>query len=329
MGRFLTDRSPFANIAPVLGALEYVGRDGAHTALAVAQRFVRNQGSFWSYTLEYLDRHLARGEPAADAAAADDPHALYAVQARTLGARVGEMHVAFARTTGDPDFDPEPVSEADLAAWARAIHEDAIGTLDELERRRSTLDEDLRLQADRLLAHRAGLLARTDTALPPAPGLVKTRYHGDLHFGQVLVTGNDVVIIDFEGEPMRSIAQRRSKHSPLRDLAGLLRSASYAAHTVVARRASSEHERGGELDRLAAEWERGALSALRLGYAGAVAALPSVPGAAESFDAWLDRFLIEKALYEIRYELEHRPRSTAIPVRGLIGLMERNEPRLS
>jgi len=326
VGEYLTDQSTFTQIAPVLGALEYIGRDGAHTALALAQRFVRNQGSFWTYTLEYLDRHLTRGETSPEASATgEDAHALYAVQARTLGVRIGELHHAFLRTTGNPAFDPEPVAPAEAAAWMTSIHEDVIATLDQLERRRASLDEDGRAQADQLLASRTLLLERTQ--LPPDidTALVKTRYHGDLHFGQVLVTGNDFVVIDFEGEPLRSIEERRRKHCPLRDLAGLLRSASYAAHSAVERSAEREHERRGELVRLAADWEAAAAAAIRAGYLSTAGDLPSVPHSKSAFDALLERFLIEKALYEIRYELEHRPRWTAIPIRGLIGLLTPTE----
>jgi maltose alpha-D-glucosyltransferase/alpha-amylase len=327
VGRFLTDRTSYPHIAPVLGALEYVGRDGARTALAIAQTFVRNQGNFWAYTLEYLDRFLCGGETASETpmAASEDPHAMYIVQARTLGTRVGELHRAFAAQTGDPAFDPEPVTEADLAAWTVAVHEDVVATLGMLERRRDALDPGAQAEADRLLALRMQLLDLTRRAPDVGPGLTKTRYHGDLHFGQVLVTGNDFVVIDFEGEPMRTIDARREKHSPLRDVAGMLRSASYAAHTALDRAAQNEHERHADLARCAAEWELTATTAFGEGYLAATHDVSSVPQGAPAFRALLDRFLVEKALYEIRYELENRPRWAAIPIRGLIALLEPHE----
>ena len=329
VGRFLTDQGAFTHIAPVLGALEYVGRDGAHTALAVAQSFVRNQGSFWSYTVDYLDRYLSRGEQPADAAAPsnDDPHALYIVQARTLGTRIGELHRAFAAQTGDPAFDPEPVTETDLSAWMAAIHDDVVTTLDMLERRYQSLQPGVRADADRLLAARAQLLDETRRVPDVGAELTKTRYHGDLHFGQVLVAGNDFVVIDFEGEPMRSIEARREKHSPLRDVAGMLRSASYAAHTALDRSVHTELERHAERTRGAAEWEVAATTAFGEGYLAAAGDLSSVPRGAHAFRALLDRFLIEKALYEVRYELENRPRWVFIPIRGLIALLEPREEK--
>jgi maltose alpha-D-glucosyltransferase/alpha-amylase len=332
VGRFLTDQGTFTHIAPVLGALEYVGRDGAHTALAVAQRFVRNQGSFWSYTVDYLDRFLSRGEQSADTATTpsnEDPHALYIVQARTLGTRIGELHQAFATPTGDPAFDPEGVTEADLSAWMITIHDDVVTTLDMLERRYESLPPGVQTDADQLLAARMQLLEATRRVPDVGTGLTKTRYHGDLHFGQVLVAGNDFVIIDFEGEPMRSIDARREKHSPLRDVAGMLRSASYAAHTALDRIGPTEHERHAERTRCAAEWELAATAALSESYLAVAGHLSSVPSGAQAFRALLDRFLIEKALYEVRYELENRPRWAAIPMRGLIALLEPREAKSS
>ena len=331
VGRFLTDEAPFAHIAPVLGAIEYIGRDGVHTALAVAQRFVRNQGNLWTYTLEYLDRHLsaspAPAEPASGAASGE-PHALYASQAQTLGTRIGELHQAFGSITGNPAFDPEPVTADDLQGWVDAVREEGIKTFGQLERRCADLDEATRADADRLLACRIALLERTSRAPRLSEGLTKTRYHGDLHFGQVLVTGNDFIIIDFEGEPMRSVDARRGKHSPLRDVAGMLRSISYAAQTALARASDRDHERQAELSRAAHEWTIAARGAFIDRYRAAVAGLPSVPADAAAFGELLDLFLIEKALYEMRYELENRPRWTAIPIRGLIELLEESAPRM-
>jgi maltose alpha-D-glucosyltransferase/alpha-amylase len=257
VGRFLTDDSPYANIATVLGAMEYVGRDGVPTALAIAQRFVRNQGSFWSYTLESLDRQMSAPAVAPESqepTEAVEPHALYKSQAQILGTRVGELHRAFAQTTGNPDFDPEPISSEILQRWVATVHEDAIETLSRLERKRSELEEGVRAEADRLLARRLALIDRASRTPALPPGLVRTRYHGDLHFGQVLITGNDFVIIDFEGEPMRPVDERRQKASPLRDVAGMLRSASYAAHATTERLSAHNRERHADVLRAALEW---------------------------------------------------------------------------
>jgi maltose alpha-D-glucosyltransferase/alpha-amylase len=257
-----------------------------------------------------------------EAAAADDSHALFSAQAHTLGVRVGEMHRAFARPTGNPAFDPEPVSAQDLHAWVEDVRRDAMETFTRLERKRSQLDEPVRAQADRLLAQRLSLIDRVTLDPIATEGLVKTRYHGDLHFGQVLVTGNDFVIIDFEGEPMRPVEERRRKHCPLRDAAGMVRSASYAAHATAERLMTDQRERQGEILRAVLDWEKAVTGAFVAGYRAATAGLASIPQDTAAFGAWLELFLIEKALYEVRYELESRPHWSLIPIRGLLGWVE-------
>ncbi|MGH8636193.1 MAG: putative maltokinase, partial [Burkholderiales bacterium] len=329
IGRFLTDESPYPNIASVLGAMEYVGRDGSSTALAIGQRFVRNQGSLWTYTLEYLDRQMsttagATAVPAEAQApvASGDPHALYTTQAHKLGMRVGELHRSFAAHTGNPAFDPEPVTAADLQAWIETVRADTINTFDRLERKRAELDEAVRSHADELVARRRYLLDRLQQASVGIDGLVKTRYHGDLHFGQVLITANDFVIIDFEGEPMRPVEERRAKASPLRDVAGMVRSASYAAHATAERLAAQHPERHAEFRKDALEWQTTVTGAFLAGYKAATDGLLSVPQDEAAFKRLLDLFVIEKGLYEMRYELESRPQWAAIPIRGLTELLD-------
>src|SRR5690606_25885379 len=254
---------------------------------AIAQRFVRNQGSLWSYTLEYLDRHMAGAmasgetQPAADES---DPHALFNTQAHTLGVRVGELHRAFGVVTGNPAFDPEPVTSDDLRAWGEAVRSDLAATFDRLERKRAELDEAVRARADELLARRPALLDRIAQVPERVDGLVKTRLHGDLHFGQVLVTANDFVIIDFEGEPMRPVEERRAKHCPRRDVAGMLRSGSYAAHATVERLAAQEPDREAEFVEAALQWEAAASGVFLAGYDAATTGLASVPQERAAFD---------------------------------------------
>jgi maltose alpha-D-glucosyltransferase/alpha-amylase len=329
IGRFLTDESPYPNIASVLGAMEYVGRDGSSTALAIAQRFVRNQGSLWAYALEYLDRHMGGTLVPAETQppiASGDPHALFTTQANKLGMRVGELHRAFAARTGDPAFDPEPVTDADLAGWIETVRSDTTQTFDRLERKRPDLDEATRMQADELLARRHYLLDRLQQASVGVAGLMKTRYHGDLHFGQVLITANDFVIIDFEGEPMRPVEERRAKGSPMRDVAGMVRSASYAAHATVTRLGAQHADRHAEFRGNALEWQAEVTGAFLAGYKAATAGLHSVPQDEAAFERLLNLFLIEKGLYEMRYELDSRPQWVAIPIRGLLELLDRDIP---
>ncbi len=153
-------------------------------------------------------------------------------------------------------------------------------------------------------------------------GLVKTRFHGDLHHGQVLVAQDDFVIVDFEGEPARPVAERRAKSSVLRDVAGMLRSFGYAAHAAAQRRAAGEPatESG---NKALVEWEQAAAQHFLLGYAKASGGLASVPADAGSLRTLLDLFLVEKALYELRYEAANRPDWIEIPLAGLLEIAQR------
>jgi maltose alpha-D-glucosyltransferase/alpha-amylase len=166
-----------------------------------------------------------------------------------------------------------------------------------------------------LLAKRDAFLARLDGLAGETGALVKTRYHGDLHLGQVLVVQNDFAIVDFEGEPARPIQERRRKHSVLRDVAGMLRSIRYAAHAAGLRPAG---DASPDVARLKVEtWASEAAERFLAGYREAGAGVASIPSDPARFRALLDLFVVEKALYEVRYELSHRPDWVAIPLRGL------------
>ncbi|MGE0876886.1 MAG: maltose alpha-D-glucosyltransferase [Burkholderiales bacterium] len=314
VGRFLTDIAEFTHCVPVAGALEYVAADGSSTALALLQSYVANEGDGWTYTLDYLDRHLADERPVA-AEPHPDSHGLYRALARTLGERTAQLHLALARPGGGADFDPEPVLESDVAAWKAQVRADAQATLDLLARRTERLDERLREDAKALLKDPRGLLARIDAVTFDPAGAVKLRYHGDFHLGQVLLRQNDFIIIDFEGEPGRTLAERRAKHSPLRDVAGMLRSFDYARWSAL-RQAAPGPQDDARCATLAAAWLEAARGAFLDGYA----TTASTAGLFASFSAargLLALFEIEKALYELRYELDNRPTWAAIPLAGL------------
>ena len=180
-----------------------------------------------------------------------------------------------------------------------------------------TLPPSPRQQAQALLARRDQILERIAHLPPTATTGVCTRLHGDFHLGQVLVAGGDVFIIDFEGEPMRSLEERRGKHSPLRDVAGMLRSFAYAAASVRAELATDADV--AWLDRWAAAMSATFLDAYRA-RAGDCPSLPADPADAERL---LQLFLLEKALYELRYELANRPEWLPIPINGILELLDR------
>ncbi len=319
VARFLTEKAGFSNTPPLLGAVEHVDADGASTALAIVQGFVRNQGSGWDFTLHHLERiYENEGVLRSDIdAGIPDLNEVYFVLAETLGVRTGELHRAFALNTGDPAFDPEPITVTDLRAWTEQVRGFADDAMTVLERGLGNIRERDRGLAKEVLAQRGKLLDIISTLAPDRVTAVKTRYHGDYHLGQVLIVKDDWHIIDFEGEPLRSLAERREKHSPLKDVAGMLRSLNYAAWAALFRRTTESPELLEELRPLAEDWEERAVEAYLRGYDRATEGCPSRPEDDEHMQALLDLFTIEKAAYEVRYEVGNRPTWARIPLLGL------------
>ncbi len=323
VGRFLTEASAFPHIAPIAGVVEYVEEGAEPVALGLLQKFVENQGDLWTQTLEHLRRILA--VPGAASVAEQRGPEAAAAQAQSsrlelLGRRVAEMHRAFARVTGDPAFDPEPLSSVDAQAWKRAVEDEAERTFAAAAAARATIPEALRPQVDELAWLRERLLARVRGCDLDLSGLVKTRYHGDLHLGQVLVAQDDFVIVDFEGEPARGLDERRKKSCVLRDVAGIVRSIAYAADAAELRREPRAGPSNERTQQLLGGWERDAVRDFLAGYRKAAAGIASVPSGDGAFAAILELFLLEKALYELRYEIGNRPDWIPIPLRGLLEL---------
>jgi maltose alpha-D-glucosyltransferase/alpha-amylase len=316
VGRFLTEVARFPHCSAVAGALEHVAPDGSTSALALLQAYVSNQGDGWTYTLEYLDRHFA--DQRTRDSVPEGVHGAYVALASTLGERTAQLHRALAMPGGGPAFDAEPVEERDIAAWKARVREEALATLDLLAKSVQALEPSVREQAKSLLKDARPLLARIDAFPVRTAGAHKTRYHGDYHLGQVLLQQNDFVIIDFEGEPGRSLEDRLGKHSPLRDVAGMLRSFEYARWSAV-RRAAKSTEEFERLAPLALGWEQAAHSAFLGAYDTAVSGA-GVYASFEDARGLLDLFVLEKALYELRYELGNRPEWAAIPLQGILAL---------
>ncbi|HZB92507.1 MAG TPA: maltose alpha-D-glucosyltransferase [Stellaceae bacterium] len=333
MTRFLTEVAHFANTPPLLGACRFIAENGEETELGVLFAYLRNQGSAWTQALNYLTRYLDEGllmtprEPRpAEASAPLTPeataHPIYLELAAQLGLRTAELHRALC-----PDFDvepafvPEPITPADLAQWRERATLAACTMLDSLARRRDTLPPSARGLAERLLERREMLLARYAELLPHSLDALKTRFHGDYHLGQVLVIQNDFSIIDFEGEPLRLPAERREKSSPLRDVAGMLRSYAYAATTAVRQMSDIQPAALPVLQAHAEEWCRQVTAAFLERYLGAMAGVPSLPADAAAGQALIEFFTLEKAVYEIDYELAQRPQWIALPLSGVLALL--------
>ncbi len=328
IGRFLTEVARFANTPPLLGAIERIGAEGPPTALAAAFGFVRNQGDGWVYTIDYLYRtldelrlHAAAGQEPGTAPA-EDPHGFYLAQIRILGQRTAELHRALATPTDDQAFAAEPVTRADLKAWQRAVRRQAEAAFKALKHVLPQLDEGDRSRVQALLAHRDDCYARIDALTELPVRAAKTRVHGDYHLGQVLVAQNDFYILDFEGEPARPLAERRAKSSPLKDVAGMLRSFDYAAWAALTGLTEVHPGIGETVRTLAEAWRQASASAFLDGYRETIAGCPSYPEDAAEAQRLLDLFLLEKALYEICYDAANRPLWVRIPLKGVTSLLE-------
>ncbi|MGF1615185.1 MAG: putative maltokinase [Gammaproteobacteria bacterium] len=325
MGRFLTEVARFAHTVPVAGAIEYHRDDGVLMTLGLLQGYLENQGDGWSYTLDYLERCLMDRQTGVTdpSLTPQDAHAAYLVMARRLGGRTGELHRALSVRTGDPGFDPEPISEQDIARWKSKIRIDAGIAVEALKRGLNTLPVKVQPVAGTVLESWEALLAHTLASVPDTVAGVKTRYHGDLHLGQVLVVQNDFVIIDFEGEPMRSFAERRDKHSALRDVAGMLRSYNYVAFAALYRVTAEQPDDFGRLEPHARAFGALAVEAFMAGYQDAIQDCPVMPADASVARHLLTLFMLEKAFYELRYEIQHRPSWVGVPVNGILALTDR------
>jgi len=323
MSRYLTEVANFANTPKLLGYIEYADRDGTTWALGLAQEFVRSQGPAWEHAIHYLDRvfDTARVVDKAAEATTTERHAIYAEQMRILARRIAEMHRALAIDSKDPAFAPEPMTEQDLATCRQAMLKDAEATFNALEAAQATAGEADRPVLKELLARRSECLDSIKALTERPVTALKTRIHGDLHLGQILVVQNDFYIIDFEGEPARSLAERRAKGSPVRDVAGMLRSFDYAAGATLNRLAEQDPDGVGRVRADAEAWNKLIQETFMTSYAQAIAGCSSWPADPAGVDRLLKLFLLEKVLYEIRYEVANRPAWLRIPLAGLSAIL--------
>ncbi len=279
LGTFLAERTPFRATPELVGVLDLEG--SVSGTIALLHRFVPNQGDGWAFVTQTFKTQPSHA-PA------------FLAEVKALGKVVGELHVALASDLNDPAFAPEPVLLEDLQRWSSSITGELGVTL------------NAAAAVPELAARREELVARAHRLATAEPSGEKTRVHGDLHLGQVLRTEAGWLVFDFEGEPARSYAQRREKHSPLKDVAGMLRSFAYAA-------ASAARE-GGKSVPVAPVRE-----AFLEGYLAAARSASFLPRG-ELFKTLLDALEFEKLLYELRYELQNRPEWVQIPANALLSL---------
>lgn len=329
ISRYLT-KIGYANTAPLYGEVVRVDPAGVPHTLCILQGFIDNQGDAWNWALDYLRRtidDLALAVDADDAVPDREKEAQavdgYRAMAGVIGKRLGELHVALAAPTDDRAFAPEPATAEQVQAWIDGTQAMLSSALDLLAPRLDQLTDDTQALARSLLDRRAALAEAISKLVPADAGALRTRIHGDFHLGQVLVAQGDAFLIDFEGEPARSLDERRQKSSPMRDVAGLMRSFSYASAAAQSTTESAPQQTADRKRALFDRFRVYATESFLEQYRAAVENAPQPLVAPASEQALLDLFLIEKAAYEIRYEAANRPTWLSLPVRGLAALASR------
>ncbi|SEG01175.1 maltose alpha-D-glucosyltransferase/ alpha-amylase [Bryocella elongata] len=336
--RFLTDVAHFPHIAPYLGDL-HIASDA--TTIAFLQVFSKNEGDGWQWMQSELINFLAavKDQPAPAVLEKVDPLATFLPPAEltaaagvsleaaaTLGRITAELHRALATPTADAGFAAEAYDDAALARERKRITAQVTHALNALEDRASSFSGDQAELAQKLTAQRARLMARVE-AIGGLQGDAaasfgqRIRVHGDYHLGQTLRTASGFVLVDFEGEPARSLAERREKQSPLKDVAGMLRSFSYATYAALATASTGEPHGTVENQRSwAALWEAAACAAFLDAYREVLRDTDGLLPQPAQQDELLRALLLEKASYELMYELNNRPAWLALPLHGLLAL---------
>ncbi len=326
MGRYLTEVAGFANTPALLGSVE-LDEGNTRSAIAVVHAFVENQGDGWTVTSAYLDRFVdeQRLLTASEHRSESEEQVPYLRYMAQIGRRVAEMHLALAGSDQFADFAPEPTRPDGVKHWIEEAVARAERALDALKQKRDTLREADRPLVDQTLAQRAALRDRLSALLPPDIDGLNIRHHGDFHLGQILIVKDDVFIIDFEGEPGRTLEARRHKAPAARDVAGLIRSIDYSANAALERALKVAPDDQGKLGAALAEWRDRAAATFLAAYRETMANAHLWPADPRAADELLQFFLLDKTLSEIESELAHRPGWLRVPLGGMLRLLHANE----
>jgi maltose alpha-D-glucosyltransferase/alpha-amylase len=349
LGSFLTETARFPHVAPLAGSIEYHDAGGTSFTAAVLQGFVRHESDAWSYTLDVVSRFFERVLTKSGAVppevldlpckglvqlVAEEPSALaqeacntYLESASLLGRRTGELHLALASTAEAPGFAPEPFSELAQRSLYQAMRGLVRRTFRLLRSKHKELPEDVREDSKALLIMEQEIIDRFRSIVGRKITGARIRCHGDYHLGQVLFTGKDFVIIDFEGEPARRISERRLKRCPLRDVAGMIRSFDYASQSVLLNQLVGmvKKEDLAALHRWGGFWSLWTGVRFLKSYLETVGGAAFIPQSGKEVQTLLDVFLLEKAVYELGYELNNRPPWIRVPLLGIFRIMEMQE----
>jgi trehalose synthase-fused probable maltokinase len=327
IAEYLTRRTDFRGVPRLVGSIAYEQDGHEPITLALLQEFVVNQGDAWSATLGRLGDYFAAAQEALEAGGGSEAFARAladadAEEARRLGALTGELHMALASAT-EPPLAPQPATAADVVAWREAMAAYLERVLQTLSAAHESLPVPARDLAHQVLEEAPGLRDSLGAlAVLEAQGISKIRIHGDYHLGQVLKVGEGFVILDFEGEPARPLAERRAPQCALKDVAGMLRSFAYAAQSGLAAAlvgAADEQALAERLAPWAERWESGVRTAFLEGYLAQTweRGAPFLPRDRDHLEAVLRVFEVDKAIYELQYEMNNRPTWVRIPLEGL------------
>ncbi len=338
IGRQLSETAGFTRVPAIAGAFEYARVAEPPATLAMMQQLVKSQGDGWTHATDEVQRFyevvegLQPPEPFpagqySDLLEAPEPREVEQYMkpsvagAEILGRRTAEMHLALASDSSNLAFTPETFTKEDLAALSSDAAAEAQTAFQTLESQDGQLPADVAESARRLLRSRETLLERLRAAPTLEFSTSKIRVHGDYHLGQVLWAEGDYFLLDFEGEPARPIEQRRLKQSPLKDVAGMIRSFSYAAYAGLFAHVAARPAEFERLEPWARLWQTWTTAAFLRGYLTSVAGALFIPAAASQRDTLLQLFVLDKALYELNYELNNRPDWVRIPLRGIFELL--------
>jgi maltose alpha-D-glucosyltransferase/alpha-amylase len=321
IGRFLTDVAGFPNAPTLFGSVELVDGD-TRNAIAVVHAFIDNQGDAWTVTNAYLDRFVeAQRLLSPDDSAAATEQESYLLRIQPIGRQVARLQIALASRDDILDFAPEPITRDDVDGWIEGVMAQAQAVFGELRRRRGELKESDRELVRALLEFEGTLRERLVGLLPDDVAAMKIRHHGDLHLGQMLWVKDDIIIVDFEGEPRRPIAERRRRAPAARDVAGVIRSIDYSATAALDRATRLNPDEGGQLAAALEGWREQASLAFWQAYRSNLTDKRLWPADREQADRLLDFFLLEKAIYEIGYELANRPEWLRVPLKGTLRIL--------
>ena len=340
IGRYLTESTHFTHIPQFGGSIQYTHKGQEPSTLAMLQGLVTNEGDGWQWTLEELDRYYeaSAARTFAKGGAPDGPASLgdlcqaqetpfarehvgpYLDAAGLLGRRTAELHLALASPTEDPAFKPEPLTPEDIDRLREELIAHAGNSFDALKDNVARLPDSVLERAGLVLSRRSLVLDRFRQLTATEIHALRTRIHGDYHLGQVLRSKGDFVLLDFEGEPARPLAQRRTKQSPLKDVAGMLRSFSYAAFSALMKYSSRRPEDFHRMEPWARLWEQSVSSAFLRAYCEFAKGSLVIPSEPLLFQQLLEAYVIDKAFYELAYELNNRPSWVLIPLTGILDL---------